>query len=359
MTGSDTETTPRSSADGVFARRTIIFLGLVSLAVVVALLSHLILLIVGAVIIAVLLRGAGTLLQRLVPLPDRASVLLATALIVALLGLCGWLFGREAADQLSSLVDSLPSGWAEIKSWVSTLPFGNALAQQLQNVGEMAGSIAGQVPVIAASVAGTLADTGIALVGGVMLAMRPRSYRDGLLLLVPKPGRASARRALNATGRALRGWLIAQMISMAIIGLLTTLGLYLIGLPSALGLGLFAGLAQFVPLVGPIASAVPALLFAATLGWDMLLWTALVYIAVQQIEGNLVTPWVQASFAGIPMALTLFAIVAFGTLFGPLGVILATPLTMIGLVLVRSLYLRDYLGEDVDLPAESESDEQG
>ena len=107
-----------------------------------------------------------------------------------------------------------------------------------------------------------------------------------------------------------------------------------------------------MPVIGPIVSAVPGLMISATTDWNTFLWAAAVYVGVQQIEGNLVTPYVQKHIAGIPMALALFSIVAFGVLFGPLGVILATPLTLVALVLVKSLYLRDMLGEEVHLPGE-------
>ena len=228
-----------------------------------------------------------------------------------------------------------------------------AAAEQLADLrqGEV-GQFAAQVPLVALGIAGVIANIGLALVGGVMLAMEPKAYRDGTLLLVPRAARPAAKRAVDATGHALTGWLAAQLISMIVIGVLTGVGLWIAGVPSALGLGLFAGLAQFIPVVGPVVSAVPGLMISATTDWTTFGWAALVYVGVQQIEGNLVTPYVQKHIAGIPMALALFSIVAFGVLFGPLGVILATPLTLVVLVLVKSLYLRDTLGEKVHLPGE-------
>jgi predicted PurR-regulated permease PerM len=346
------DTPPASQSDAAFAKRVLIVLALIGLAAALVYLSNLLLMIVGAIIVAVLLQAVAGLICRAVPIREDWAVLPAALVIVLILGLGTWLFGRQMAEQVTILIGSLPQGWQQLRGWIAGLPFGDAVVGQLEHIGGFALGFADQVPLIAMGVAGALANTGLALVGGVMLAMEPKSYRDGLLLLVPRGARGSVRRALNASGLALHGWLTAQLISMTIIGLLTGTGLWLIGIPSALGLGLFAGLAQFVPVVGPIASAVPGALVAATMGWEMLLWTLGVYLFVQQVEGNLVTPWVQKHFAGIPMALALFAIVAFGALFGPLGVILATPLTLIGLVLVRSLYIRDVLGEDVALPGE-------
>ena len=338
--------------DADFTRRVIIVLGLVGLSALLLYLSDLILLIVASILVAVVFRAIAGLLCRVLPMKEHVAVLPAALLLFAVLGVTIWLFGAEMATQTSLLIDMLPSAWEKLKALALTYPLGAQLVNQAQHMGEYAGQFAGQVPLIALGVAGAIANLGLAIVGGLMLAMEGRSYREGALMLFPRSVRVNLRKALNSTALALRAWLLAQAISMVVIGVLTGVGLWLVNVPSALGLGLFAGLAQFVPVVGPIASAIPGLMIAATTDWTTFFWAAAVYVGVQQIEGNLVTPWVQKHIAGIPMALSLFAIVAFGILFGPLGIILATPLTMIVLVMVRSLYIRDLLGEEVELPGE-------
>lgn len=338
--------------DDVFVRRVLIVFALVALTALVVFLSDLVLLVVAAVLVAVILRACADLICKVAPMPERWAVLPAALGILAVLTLTIWLFGQQMADQISVLFGMLPGAWATLKQQIQAWPMGAQLIQNLDGLGEYAGQFAGQVPLIALGLVGAIANLGLVLVGGVMLALEPRAYRDGFLLLFPRAVRGNIARALNATGHALRGWLAAQLVSMAVIGTLTGLGLWLVGTPSALGLGLFAGLAQFVPVIGPIVSAVPGLLVTSTTSFELFLLTAAVYIVVQQIEGNLVTPYVQGRIAGIPAALALFSIIAFGALFGPLGVILATPLTLIVLVLVRSLYIRDVLGEDMPLPGE-------
>jgi predicted PurR-regulated permease PerM len=136
-------------------------------------------------------------------------------------------------------------------------------------------------------------------------------------------------------------WLRGQLVAMLAVGALTGLGAALIGLPSALALGLLAGLLEFVPIVGPIFAAIPALLLAATLGWSEVLWTLALFIVIQQIEGNMLMPAIMQKAVELPPAVTLFAVLAFGLLFGPLGVLLATPLAVVLMVLVQHLYLRD------------------
>lgn len=140
---------------------------------------------------------------------------------------------------------------------------------------------------------------------------------------------------------------------MLAVGVLTGLGLWALGVPAALGLAIIATLLDFVPLVGPIAAAVPAILLALTVDPRTGLLTTLLYLVVQQIEGNLLQPLVQQRAVELPPALLLFALIGAGLLFGVLGVLLAAPLTVVIFVLVKRLYVRETLGEDTDVPGEA------
>jgi predicted PurR-regulated permease PerM len=131
---------------------------------------------------------------------------------------------------------------------------------------------------------------------------------------------------------------------------MTGLGAWMIGLPSPLALGAIAALANVVPFVGPVASMVPALLIAIPQGGHLWIWTLAMYIAVQQIEGNVIYPFIQRRAVDLPPVMTLAGVLVFGVLFGPLGVILAAPLLVVIFTLVKVLYLRNTLGEPVRLP---------
>lgn len=340
------------TTDAVFLRRVIVVLAISGLIALVILLADLLLLIVAAIIVAVVLRAAAAPISRISHISDRWAVGIATLLIAGLLTGAAVLFGPQIADQMVLLLEALPAASAKLTAAMQETAWGSIVIDNLEEAGVYAARFVTQVPLFAIGLAGIIANVVLALVGGVMLALEPARYRSGMLLLVPKRLRGSLRRAFNASGHALKGWLLAQLASMAVIGVMTGVGLWIVGVPSALGLGLFAGLAQFVPYVGPIISAIPGLMIAGATSLDIFIWAAVVYGGVQQVDDNLITPWIQQRIAGIPMALSLFALVAFGVLFGPVGIILATPLTLIALVLVLSLYVRDVLGEDISLPGE-------
>jgi predicted PurR-regulated permease PerM len=340
------------SGDAAFVRRIFLGVAIIGLTIVLVMLADLMLLIVAAIILAVVLRAAAGPIGGLLHVGETWAVTIAASLILLALGLLGWLFGPQMVAQIQALFATLPGAWDKLSADLLETSWGAPIVDMVRDTGSYLGQFASQVPLFALGVAGVAANIVLGLVGGVMLAMEPRSYRNGFLLLFPSDLGLRIGRALDATGLALKGWLIAQLASMAVIGVLTSIGLMLAGVPSALGLGLFAGLAQFVPYVGPFISAIPGLLIAGATSFDVFIWAAVVYAGVQQVDDNLITPWIQKHIAGIPMALSLFSIVAFGVLFGPFGIVLATPLTLIALVMVRSLYIRDILGHNVPLPGD-------
>jgi predicted PurR-regulated permease PerM len=119
-----------------------------------------------------------------------------------------------------------------------------------------------------------------------------------------------------------------------------------------LALGVIAGVAEFIPYVGPILAAIPAVLVATTKGFDAVLWTIIAYIIIHQVEGNLLAPIIQRHMVLIPPAVGLLGIVAIGFAFGTVAVIFAAPIAVILFVLVKKLYIRDTLGEKTSIPGE-------
>lgn len=133
---------------------------------------------------------------------------------------------------------------------------------------------------------------------------------------------------------------------MVVVGAATALGLYLLGLPFALSLGLLAALLDFVPNFGPLISALPALLLALLQGPWQVLYVALLYVGINLLDGYLLTPLVQRRTVSLSPALLLFAQLLMGVLAGALGVLVATPLSAVTLLLVKRLYIEERLEEN-------------
>ena len=312
--------------------------------------SHLLLLAFGSVLGAVIFRSAARLLQRIGIRSEGLSLGLGMALVLALLGLIGWLLLVQFGSEISAMLGDLPATIAQIEQSLRTTPVGAAVAQALQNA---AGdeTIANSLANLTQGAGEVVINFAIVLVGAMFFAANPAPYLSGIVLLTPPPARLAARHALDQVSLALRLWLKAKLITMAVMTVLISAALWLAGLDSWAALGLLGGLSEFVPYIGPVLAMVPAIGIAAAQGSDLLWQTIVAYTVVRVIEAYILTPGVTRSVINIPPAVTLFVILGAGAVFGVYGVFFAGALLVVGYVAVREIYLRDTLGEDVkDLP---------
>lgn len=301
----------------------------------------------GAIVFATVLRAIAAPLRHRLGWSDRLSVCVAVVGLLTVLGLLGWLFGAQTARQFAELREQLPGALEKLQTWVESSPAGRSLVESLQQGGgEKEGGASSGVNGFVGSVFGGIGHLLVIIFAGIYFALDPALYREGALRLLPPSRRPRVRKALNDAGVALHKWLVAQLIVMLAVGAMSGVGLALIGVPLALSLGLLVGLLEFVPVVGPIAAAVPGVLLAFAKGPQVALYAVLVYTAVQQIESNLLTPLIQRWAVKLPPVVALLSIVAGGLLFGVLGVIFATPLAVVVMALVQHLYVEDTLEKE-------------
>ena len=187
------------------------------------------------------------------------------------------------------------------------------------------------------------------LVGGIYRAANPRMHVQGVARLLPPARRVTVLRAMHDTGNALRLWLIGQGVVMLSMGLMMWAAYAWLGLPSAAALALIAALADFVPFIGPILGALPALVIASTIDMQTLPWTLGAVVVAQQIESYALMPFVQRRAVKLPPFIGLFSIVVFGTLFGLIGIILAVPLAVAVMTLVQRLWVKGVLDEQAEV----------
>ncbi len=342
----NTRTTSEHS-DLAFVRRVFIVVAIGALIAAVWALSDILLLLFGAVLFAVMLHAVAAPLQTHLRLGQGAALALGGALMVLLLAAAVVFLGPELATQMRTLFTTLPEaanrllGYFQLGSVADLIKDGTTASAL--------GGLASRVIAWSTTLAGALASFLLLLFGGIYLAISPRLYRDGLVKLVPPAIQPNVNATLDDAGEALKRWLAGQFIAMLLVGVFTAAGLWLAGVPSAFALGLIAGLAEFVPLIGPIIAAIPALLIASTQDLQTVLLALSVLVVVQQVESNLIAPVIAGRMVSIAPAVGLFAVVAMGVLFGPLGLLLGFPLAIVFDVAVRRLYVRDTLGERVEI----------
>ncbi|MGB7037606.1 MAG: AI-2E family transporter [Xanthobacteraceae bacterium] len=340
---------PRLSTVEFFERAVIVLL-VALVPVLVWFLFDVILVVIGAIVVATLLRLIAEPFTAWGRLPQPIALTISGAIIVTAVGGTGYLFGTRMEAELSDVFQRATNAAASITAQLQSSDLGKVVLSHIQ--GGTGFSIPGLITGLF-SVSITFVGTAVVtLIGGFYLAAQPDTYRNGLARLFPREWRGNVDETIDDIGRALHLWLIGVLIQMVLIGTLSTGVVWLIGLPSPLALGVIAGFAEFIPYLGPLIAAVPAVLVAVTKGDNAAFWTILAYLAIHQIEGNLIVPLIQRRMVYIPPAVMLLGLVTILFLFGGISVIFAGPIAVMVFIAVKKLYVRDSLGEQTQLPGE-------
>ena len=186
----------------------------------------------------------------------------------------------------------------------------------------------------------------------IYIAVDPAMYHRGLILLFPQRRRKRAGEVLSATAAVLRKWLVTQLIAMFTIGAVTTILLLILKVKAAFALGLLAGLLEFIPTIGPIVSALPAIAMGFLDSPEKALWVAIAYIGIQFFENHMLIPLLMKGGIDLPPALTVFSQALMALTFGFLGLMCAVPLLAAGVVTVKMLYVEDVVGKPQIGPGE-------
>lgn len=316
------------------------------------------LLLFAGVLFGVLFAGMADLIRRHGRAPDGLALAAAVLFVAAVLIAAGTLIGPRVAEQFSEFNRSLPETVRRLEDRVLAQPWARPVFGESLSLSDVPEGM--DLWSRAAGAAGrllrALGAAAVVVFVGVFLAADPRLYISGLLKLLPPQHRPRARETLAILGHQLRWWLIGQFASMAIAGVLMGLGLWLIGMPMALTLGVLLGLMEFVPYVGPWVAYVPIAAVSLSEGTGMFLWASALFLAVQVLESYVILPLVLQKAVELPPALTVAAVLLMGYTAGVPGALVATPLLVVAVVLVQRWYVEGTLREPVRIPGQARAE---
>ena len=295
-----------------------------------------------AVLFACVLRGMVDWLSTHLRLPPAAGLpLVGVLLLLALAGITYWIVPK-LAQEASDLVQRVTQEWHQLSSRFGLGGGGEGVQNRLGQVGNRLArpfvDVVGSSLELAAGIV-------IIVAVGFFCAAAPDVYVHGVLHLAPPDRRARLDEGMRRLGSVLRRWLLGQLVDMVVVGVLSAIGLIVIGVPVPYALGLIAGLFTFIPYFGAFLGGIPAVMVALTVGWHQAVYTVGVYVICHFVEGYVVSPLVQRRLVELPPALTVSAMAVAGTLFGPLGFVVGTPLVAVAMVAVRMFYVEDVLGD--------------
>lgn len=301
------------------------------------------LLLFGGVLLGIFLHDVTRLIARIIPIGYRWCFAITVVLLFSTIVGTSYYMGAQFVDQVSQLTDELAAARDRLSErlnqneWLkSYLPTTEQLKDGFSGLG---GSMLSGVQTAVWGITGAL----VVLVTGLYLAYDPELYVDGILKLLPQDKREEGARLFCTLHHTLRYWIIGRLTSMTIIGVITSIGLWLFGVPLPITLGAFSALLTFIPNIGPILAAIPQALLALQLGGTTVIYVLIFNVVLQTVESYAVTPIIQRYAATLPPVLTISAQLLMGVVVGLIGVIFAAPLTAAVMVSVQLLYIKEKL----------------
>lgn len=314
---------------------------------------NILLLLFLCVLLALGLRGIVDWLAAHTPLSEKVALALVTLGLIALIVGFGVLVGPRLVEQFNELGTALPEAVRRLEEQLSQTSWGKSLVEQLPSVSEMGRqffSISGsdvfsRITGVVSSAFSFLSSVVVVLFITFYLALQPRIYVRNFLRLVPIERRKRVWETLDEVKKTLQKWLLVRFISAIEVGVLTFIGLMLLGVPLALPLSIIAAVGAFIPTFGPLLAVAPAALVALIQGPEMSLVVVILYTSVQAFDNYVVTPILEKSLLYLPLAYTLTAQLFFGVIAGPFGLVLAAPIAAALVIVVRMMYVEDVLGD--------------
>ncbi|MCC8411136.1 AI-2E family transporter [Mucilaginibacter sp. UR6-1] len=325
-----------------FAHKVWIVVGILALSVCLILILrvafNVLLMVFAGSLIAVFFHGFADMIQRRTKWKRAPCVVISVVGTFLLLGTLFWFMGNTIQHQVAALSDEFPKVVKSAQAKLQQTTWGAKIVEKASSYDSSKLMTTAQS--FFSTSFGVLGDLYIILFLGIFFTSAPSLYKNGIIKLVPPSAKEQAHVVMDRLSFVLKGWMKGMLLAMCLIAVLTVSGLTVMGIPMALTLALLAGLLNFIPNFGPLMAMIPAVLLGFIDSTNTAIIIAIMYILIQTLESNIITPMVQKKMIDLPPALTIISQVLMGTLSGVLGILLATPILAVVIVLVDELYVK-------------------
>ncbi len=301
------------------------------------------LLFLAASLIALFFGAVSGKIKKLTGLRNGVSLTITIVLMMVLLGLFFWLVGAEAQHQYREMQEAVPVMIDNAEIYLNKTDLGRKVSEYVTDI-ENQKKVLPFLQGFFTSSFGVFGDLYIVVFLAMFLSVAPFDYINGAVNLVPRNGKVIARQLFQDLGYNLQKWIKGAIISSFIIFILVSIALLILGVDTWLILAITAGLLNVIPNFGPLLAMIPAVMVALLTSPTQALLVAGAFVFVQAIEGNIITPNIQKKLLSIPPALLILFQVIMGTLTGGWGIVLAVPMLVILITVVRNLYLDRNMG---------------
>ncbi|MBD1431356.1 AI-2E family transporter [Sphingobacterium sp. DN00404] len=295
--------------------------------------------ILAGAIMSIYFHGFAELIGRMTKMTAKWSLVASVLITIVFLFGISFLIGSRVANEAVQFSEQIPGLVGDAKKYMQQDETLKSVYQQVQS-SEMLQKVTPMLSGFFNSTLGLFGDIYVVLFIGIFFTATPEIYKRGMVKLLPARARGEGRRIIDLIAGNLRSWLKGMLFSMFVVFVLTSIGLLSLGLDLWLILALIAGLLSFIPNFGPVIALIPAALVALSQSPTTALWVILLYGLVQLVESNFITPLVQQELIKTPPALIIISQVFVGIWLGAWGVILATPILVIMMVLTDELYIK-------------------
>ena len=301
---------------------------------------NVLLLVFAGALIAIYFHGLKGMIQRWIKCSPKVAMASSITLTILLIGGFFWLAGDQLGNQIAQLKEDLPAMSDKLRQKVERHPIGSQVMDRITTK-ESQEKIAGVANTFFRSTFGVVGDLYVVILLGLFFTASPRAYVNGMIALLPAKGRRKGEEVIGKIGITLAKWLKGMLFAMLFVAVLSAIALYILKIPMALSLAVLAGLLNFIPNFGPLLAMVPAALLALLVSPITALLVVIIYIVIQTVESSFITPQIQKKLIDIPPALIIIAQLVMGVLSGGIGLLLATPLMAMLIVIVQELYVKD------------------